>query len=508
MFKDESEFKQVVDRLNIDTTPNPAHREKLRRQMLSVLDKTSQNHITPLGVFRRTIMRNSMTKLAAAAGIIIAAFIFIHQLGGSVDGTTAALARVIENTKKMPWMHVISQSSYNGGQKRTGHGWYHFASKKHFSLASNGAAWCWDNSEAQKQYTYNPHDKKLIISDLPKGGFHGSDSAFSMLESLLTNWNKKDATIKQHTERLDGRKVEVYEIVETLPDEAMSIGSAIVAKIQYKLLADTETSLIVAGRIEHLDKNNKVLARTEQQIDYPKTGPNDIYALGVPRTAEIIDQTSVALAKETNEKEKDDSGLVALDIQLPKAVFIGTPQDTRTPHLERPLGKPRPPFLAPAGTRNVALGKPVSSTDEEPIIGQLDMITDGDKEAADGSYVELGPLVQYVTIDLEAMHLIYAIVVWHYHKQARVYFDVVVQVADDADFITNVKTVFNNDRDNSAGLGVGQDLHYTETNEGKLIDILSQGSVKARYVRLYSNTNTSNDLNHYIEVEVYGKPVK
>jgi hypothetical protein len=200
-------------------------------------------------------------------------------------------------------------------------------------------------------------------------------------------------------------------------------------------------------------------------------------------------------------------GWVPIDIELPKPMFVGTPQDTRVENLEKPLGKPRPPFLAPPGTVNLAAGKPVTSSDEEPIIGELEMITDGDKEAADGSYVELGPVLQYVTIDLEKESNIYAIVVWHYHKQARVYFDVVVQVADDKDFIKNVKTVFNNDIDNSAGLGVGEDKNYIETNEGKLIDVLSQGDVKGRYVRLYSNTNTSNDLNHYIEVEVYGKPV-
>ena len=202
------------------------------------------------------------------------------------------------------------------------------------------------------------------------------------------------------------------------------------------------------------------------------------------------------------------AGLVPVEIELPKPMFVGTPQDTRVENLEKPLGKPRPPFLAPEGTRNLASGKPVSGSDEEPIIGEIEMITDGDKEAADGSYVELGPFVQHVTIDLEAMHEIYAIVVWHYHKQGRVYFDVVVQVADDADFISNVKTVFNNDIDNSAGLGVGKDMHYLETHEGKLIDMLSQGNIKARYVRLYSNGNTSNDLNHYIEVAVYGKPVE
>ena len=200
----------------------------------------------------------------------------------------------------------------------------------------------------------------------------------------------------------------------------------------------------------------------------------------------------------------DAGGLVPVELELPKPMFVGTPQDTKVANLEKPLGHARPPFLAPPGTKNVALGKPVSGSDEEPIIGEIDYVTDGDMEAADGSYVELGPFVQHVTVDLEAEYDIYQIIVWHYHKQARVYFDVVVQVADAPDFITNVQTVFKNDIDNTAGFGVGTDKHYSETNEGKLIDVLSKG-IKGRYVRFYSNGNTSNDLNHYIEVAVFGK---
>ena len=50
--------------------------------------------------------------------------------------------------------------------------------------------------------------------------------------------------------------------------------------------------------------------------------------------------------------------------------------------------------------------------------------------------VELGPLLQHVTIDLQAVYEIYAIVIWHYHKQAQVYYDVVVQVANDPNFKT------------------------------------------------------------------------
>jgi hypothetical protein len=197
--------------------------------------------------------------------------------------------------------------------------------------------------------------------------------------------------------------------------------------------------------------------------------------------------------------------LVPLDIKLPKPMFVGTPTNIDVPNLEKPLGRPRPPFMVPEGTKNVALKKPVTSSDEQPVIGELSMVTDGDKEAAEGSFVELGPGLQYVTIDLKGRYTIYAIVVWHYHKQAVVYHDVIVQVADDKDFISNVHTVFNNDINNSAGLGVGKDMSYVETAEGKLID--AKG-VQGRYVRLYSRGNTSNDLNHYCEVEVYGKAVQ
>ncbi|MHC4097501.1 MAG: M56 family metallopeptidase, partial [Planctomycetota bacterium] len=159
-------------------------------------------------------------------------------------------------------------------------------------------------------------------------------------------------------------------------------------------------------------------------------------------------------------------------------------------------------FHIPPGLTNVALNKPISSSDPEPIIGEIEMITDGDRTASAGSYVELHPSLQYVTIDLEVVHEIQAISMWHYHKNARVYFDVVVQIADDPDFNTKVRTVFNNDIDNSAGLGVGKDMHYVETNKGKLIDC---NGVEARYIRLYSRGNNSDNLNHYVEVEVYAK---
>jgi hypothetical protein len=86
--------------------------------------------------------------------------------------------------------------------------------------------------------------------------------------------------------------------------------------------------------------------------------------------------------------------------------------------------------------------------------------------------------------------------VWHYHSQARAYLNVVVQISDDPKFEKNVTTVYDNS-------DAGKDRPYIETYFGKLID--AKGA-KGRYVRLFSKGNTTNKMNHYIEVEVFGKP--
>jgi len=213
----------------------------------------------------------------------------------------------------------------------------------------------------------------------------------------------------------------------------------------------------------------------------------------------------LALTLPAAQEGSQETGKEPLKILLPKPMFVGTPKNIRTANLEPITGRPRGPFLVPVGTVLLSGGKPVTSSDKEPVIGELSYVTDGKKSGEDGYYVELGPGLQWVQVDLGKSEQLYAIVVWHYHSQARVYRDVVVQVSDDKDFVSGVTTLFNNDHDNTSGLGIGKDKEYIETYEGKLVD--AKGT-RARYVRLYSAGNTSNDMNHYVEVEVYGLPAK
>ncbi len=197
---------------------------------------------------------------------------------------------------------------------------------------------------------------------------------------------------------------------------------------------------------------------------------------------------------------------VEVKIEFPKPMFIGTPVPAKLPNLEQPdPSKIIKSFMAPAGTVNVALNKPVTSSDPAPIIGELELVTDGDPDGSDGCFVELAPGPQWVQIDLEQSTTINKIAMWHYHKQAQAYVAVVVQASDDPEFKTGVTTLFNSDIDDVHKFGAGKDPAYIETNHGRVVD--GKGT-KARYIRLYSNGNTSNEMNHYCEVQVFGVPGK
>ena len=148
-------------------------------------------------------------------------------------------------------------------------------------------------------------------------------------------------------------------------------------------------------------------------------------------------------------------------------------------------------------TGNLAAG--VTPTSSTTFTG-ISKVTDGVLETnsyAD-SYTNTG--LQWIQLDLGAAYNLNNVKLWHYFGDSRKYHDVVIQVSNNANFASGVTTVYNNDTNNSAGLGTGTDSEYTESAAGLDIDF---GPTSARYVRIYSNGSTANNYNHYVEVEVY-----
>ena len=196
---------------------------------------------------------------------------------------------------------------------------------------------------------------------------------------------------------------------------------------------------------------------------------------------------------------------VPLALELPSKTLKGTPEDLPSGPNVEPLSDEAPPAVqVPKGVVNVAAGRSVTSS-VSPYLGEIKIVTDGKKEPSDDDAVEFRKGTQWVQVDLGESHAIHAIAMWHDHRYVQVMNDVVLRVSDDAEFKTGVTTLYNNDTDNSSGLGVGTDREYFETKFGRAVP--AKG-IKARYVRGYSKGSNQSGLNCWQEIEVYALPAK
>ena len=81
--------------------------------------RQSANSIRPLNIWR-VIMKSKITKLAAAAAIIIAAFIGIYQFGGSINVAGVAWADLAERVEQIRTCVFRGHSTVTGGPKGAG----------------------------------------------------------------------------------------------------------------------------------------------------------------------------------------------------------------------------------------------------------------------------------------------------------------------------------------------------------------------------------------------------
>ncbi|MDO8596807.1 MAG: hypothetical protein Q7R45_09305 [Sulfuricaulis sp.] len=204
-------------------------------------------------------------------------------------------------------------------------------------------------------------------------------------------------------------------------------------------------------------------------------------------------------------RAQDAKATEPLKLDLPPHTLKGTPEDLPAgPNIEPPSDKAPPPIQVPKGVKNVAAGKPVTSS-VPPFLGELSQITDGKKEPFDDDAVEFKKGVQWVQVDLGQSFAIYAVAMWHDHRYVQAMHDVIVQVSDDPEFKSGVTTLYNNDVDNSSGVGVGTDREYFEMEFGR---VAPAKGVKARYVRAYTKGSSQSALNCWQEIETYALPVK
>ena len=91
---------------------------------------------------------------------------------------------------------------------------------------------------------------------------------------------------------------------------------------------------------------------------------------------------------------------IPLTTTIPSEKVEGTPIEVKVPNL-KPAASKAPELMVPASTELLSKGKPVSSSDDFPIIGDPSYVTDGEKDAGEGYFLELSNGLHWVQIDLE-----------------------------------------------------------------------------------------------------------
>jgi hypothetical protein len=256
--------------------------EKILKDSQAVYEQTEINKQPQSGLsIGRLIMKSRITKLAAAALIIVGTMIGINIF--PIGGASVAFGKMIEATKEMPWMHIVLNENRKGETKKE-ELWYSFKAKIQANKKEDGIARFYDYSN-NKAYVYTPAKEEITISHLPDMTFSlGAESPWEFVEKAMKAVNDNTTKITQRSEQYDGKRVDVF----TIEKEKMNNINE-----EWQFVVDNRSRLLLAIKAKGFDPNGNIDRAGEFIFDYPEKGPNSIYELGVPVSAKVIDISSV-----------------------------------------------------------------------------------------------------------------------------------------------------------------------------------------------------------------------
>jgi sulfatase modifying factor 1 len=192
---------------------------------------------------------------------------------------------MVKAMKQQTWVHAVGEIKIDKGIQSI-ENWINFEDAIEIDRNRDGNI-RYSNKKDDVVYQYNVQRNSLTIASMsdeytPRGEALPR-SPLELLEKIISQYAAEDhADISRSIVNENGRDIEVVRIMLDLEDDTH-------IKVDYTLRIDKSTQL--------LEKIDSVVLRDGVQfssldirIDYPQTGPQDIYAAGVPLTVEILDR--------------------------------------------------------------------------------------------------------------------------------------------------------------------------------------------------------------------------
>jgi hypothetical protein len=246
----------------------------------------------------RIIMKNRITKLAAAGVVIVILSAGIYLFTGS--GTSVALGQVKAAMKKIDWVQTSSEGT-------SLEGWFAFESKVIIEKQEDGAI-NYFSFRQNRQYFYDPVTEtieisKIVPDDVFASGFEGLffkryDGPFEYLADTAKLIQAEGGKFRQSTGEYEGKKAVIWELTHKNPGyHSVNVDGQMTEapREEYgdemtKVIIDAEKHLPLAIKTKFV-KNGKLEYEIQTRLEYPEAGPKDIYDLGVPKSAKVVDKT-------------------------------------------------------------------------------------------------------------------------------------------------------------------------------------------------------------------------
>ncbi|MFT4554921.1 MAG: hypothetical protein ACI92S_000250 [Planctomycetaceae bacterium] len=256
--------------------------EPIEQEDIVATQEKAQQLDTPMK-HRRSTRRRMSACVVVALLLLIGIFVW-RELHAD------AWADVVEVVQGKPWIHGVRHGK-NGDRHE-----FWFSPLREVSASRRGEAVQYDDHRLAIRHTFDPDAERLYRvpqTSNSEAGFQAFTTMFRGIfrgDNALTSGPPNMEIVEQNKRRVSENGREWIEYVLTLrphddlPDDF--------DRAEMVIRVDTETLLPVRMGMALL--SNERSENVEFQLNYPKTGPNDVYDLGVPRSAEIVDRVPKA----------------------------------------------------------------------------------------------------------------------------------------------------------------------------------------------------------------------
>jgi len=224
----------------------------------------------------RIIMKSKITKLTAAAVIIIAIMLGMYVMTGSFDGTSITMAQVRQAMQNIDWVQMVCKA-----EDKDLLAWYSFASKVQFMVDDQGKIVYFDFN-AGKRLVWTPGSEYIYESpiDEERQFAGGVSNIYEGLTESLNAWEEEGKyKVTRENGTYEGQEVEIWTARRVKGKPSLTRTEMMTMYI------DVEKKLpLMATDVKGAEGNQST---NVVKFKYPETGPVDIYEAGAPRTAQI-----------------------------------------------------------------------------------------------------------------------------------------------------------------------------------------------------------------------------